>query len=257
MGAAFVRTSLSNADLEDKQNRTSSGKVAIMQPYLFPYVGYFHLIEASDVFVFYDDVNFIKQGWINRNRILVQGNPHTFTIPISNISSNAAIKDSQISINARWRRKFFGTITQAYKNSPNFDPVMELLHDVLNEDTGSISDLAIASILRVYDYLGIAKQFEKASVISPHSHGLGKEQRIAAITKGLGFTSYVNAINGKALYSKQSFKELGIQLSFVKSKNIVYKQFEDEFVPWLSIIDVLMFNGVGEVRDILTQYELE
>ncbi|PVV09150.1 MAG: hypothetical protein B6D77_10335 [gamma proteobacterium symbiont of Ctena orbiculata] len=252
-----MRSCLSNNDLEDKHKKTSSGKVAIMQPYVFPYIGYFHLIEASNVFVFYDDVNFIKQGWINRNRILVQKKSYTFTIPISDSSSNTLIKDTQICIDARWRRKFFETITQAYNKSPYYNHVIELLHRVLDDEVDSISDLAINSILHVYDYLGMSRQFRKASVISPLTQGLGKEQRIAAITNDLGYSAYVNATNGKALYSKQSFKELGIELSFINSRDVVYRQFNHEFVPWLSIIDILMFNGIDVIREILTQYELE
>jgi hypothetical protein len=252
-----VSSGLSIDESAKKQNNSSNAKVAIMQPYLFPYIGYFHLIEASEIFVFYDDVNFIKQGWINRNRILLQSKPAIFTVPVSHISSYRPINTTLTCIDKTWRRKFHETITQAYRKSPYFHHVLGLLHSVFDGESSSIADLAIKSIGQVYDYLGMTHQFKKSSAISPSSCGLDKEKRITTITKQLGYTSYVNSINGRAIYNKSNFKDLGIELYFVKSKDIHYKQFGCDFVPWLSIIDVLMFNDVSAIKDMFTRFELE
>ncbi len=232
----------------------NQGTAAIMQPYLFPYIGYFHLIEASDVFVFYDDVNYIKRGWINRNRILLEGAPSTFTVPITNASQNSLIKDTQTCIDDKWCKKFFGMVHHAYNKAPFYQDTLEILHMVLDHRNGPISDLAIISIVEVYKYLGEQFTFKKSSESSPDTRTLGRAQRLCEITQKIGYASYVNASGGKSLYNKPQFKELGIELSFVSSNDITYPQFEDDYVPWLSIIDVLMFNDREATKKLLTEF---
>lgn len=231
-----------------------------MQPYIFPYIGYFQLVNAVDTFVFYDDVNFIKQGWINRNRILVGGKDYLFTIPVGQISSYAFI--SQTAIHARnyevWKGKFLRTIEQNYRRAPFFNEACPLISGIVNEQCSSIAELASISVQRIAKYLRIPTEFKTSSVEFADSHSLARADRLIEICKRLGATEYINPIGGQDLYQKEYFYDQGIKLSFLKSAdNIQYCQFNQQnFVPWLSIIDVLMFNKEEEIRNLLLQYSL-
>lgn len=231
-------------------------KLAIMQPYLFPYIGYFHLIESTDNIVFYDDVNYIKRGWINRNKILLNNSDFLFTIPVEKVSQNKLINEVRPIITSDFTNKFFAQIEIAYKKAPNYRNVVEMLNDVLSEEYVNVADLGINSITSVYKYLDKDFKYTKSSIASPETKGMEKADRLIQISKNLGYKNYVNAIGGKELYTKEYFNENGIKLNFIKSLPIEYKQFDNEFIPWLSIIDVLMFNSVDEVKDMLNQYEL-
>jgi len=233
------------------------GYVAIMQPYLFPYVGYFHLINASSIFVFYDDVHYILGGWINRNRILDRDRAGLFTVPISKASPNKLINETSPIISEKWKRKFYRQLTQTYQKAPYFSDVYDAITSVFDRTYTDVTDLAIESILAVYKYLALPFNYTKSSVCSPDTQGIGKADRIIRITKELGYEAYVNAPGGKKLYTKEYFMSRGVTLAFVKSSPIEYKQFSDEFVPWLSIIDILMFNERGRVIEFFSAYSLE
>ena len=235
----------------------NSHHVAIMQPYLFPYIGYFHLIDASDTFVFYDDVHYIKRGWINRNRMLNSGKPLLFTVPVSKASQNNLINEQRLVLDENWKHKFLNQLTHSYRKATFFPEVSELVRKVFDQDHGSIANLTIESIKSVFRYLGKQTSFVKSSDCSPSTKGIEKADRLIQITKDLGYDAYVNAIGGKELYSKDYFAAKGVELSFVKSNNINYRQFSGEFVPWLSIIDVLMFNEKELVVEFFSEYSLE
>ena len=231
-------------------------RLAIMQPYLFPYLGYFHLVQASDLFVFYDDVNFIKGGWINRNRILSQGKDLLFSVPLCGASQNKLISEVEVLPDFKWRTKFFRQLQQSYGRAPHFEAAMHLVHEVFNEDYGCIRDLAANSITAVMDYLGFDFEHCFSSDISPNTREIGRAERLVAITKALGCEAYVNLPSGQALYSKEYFASQGVRLSFVESELSPYKQGGRPFVPGLSIIDVLMFNSKPEVGALLQDYRL-
>ena len=232
-------------------------KLAVMQPYLFPYIGYFQMIKAVDVFVFYDDVNFIKQGWINRNRILVSNKEYLFTVPLKNASSFVSINETFINLDffKKWKKTFLQTIEQNYKKAPQFEEVFLLLNEIFEKNHITISQLAVDSVVTISKYLGIEKKFLISSE-QYHNQTKPREERLIAICKAEQATQYINAIGGKELYTKESFKKEAIELSFIKSFPIDYKQFNNEFVSWLSIIDVLMFNTIEEVNQMLDKYEL-
>jgi len=232
--------------------------LSIMQPYIFPYIGYFHLIESTDQIVFYDDVSYIKQGWINRNRILSNGKPLTFTIPLSKASSFELISNTFINkdIYAIWKTKFLKTLKQSYSRAPFFEPVFTLISSVLDADYESVSDLAISSVALVYKFLDREIRYTTSSICSPSTTGLDKADRIIKITRDMGYDSYVNPVGGQELYDKSYFQDRGVQLGFVQSREIEYRQFGDEFVPWLSIIDLLMFNSKTSMEEILSAYEI-
>jgi len=231
-------------------------KIAIMQPYIFPYIGYFQMISAVDKFVFYDDVNFIKQGWINRNKILVSGRGYLFTVPLSKANSFTLIKDTLINnkLYEIWKLKFLQTLSQNYKNAPYFSKIYELIAEVLNSKHNSISDLAIDSIQNVSQYLNLKTHF----IISSESYSnrnLERQKRLFDICKQEKCSHYINAIGGQELYKKEDFIKEGIQLNFIKSLPLEYKQFKNQFIPYLSIIDVLMFNSQEEINFLLTKHE--
>lgn len=230
--------------------------IAIMQPYVFPYIGYFHLLNSSHLFVFYDDVNFVKKGWINRNRILLNGTDHLFTVPLTNASQNNSINETMLAINAEWARKFKKTLHQAYSRAPYFSPVMNLVDSLLAANHRNVSELAIASIVSVCDYLDMEFSFTRSSVCSPDTRGLDKADRLIRIARDEGFSRYANAAGGIDLYSKDYFSRHGVQLIFVESAPVEYKQFDHDFVDGLSIIDVLMFNDAGTCRNLCGRYTL-
>lgn len=232
-------------------------KVAVMQPYLFPYIGYFQMIKAVDKFVFYDDVNFIKQGWINRNRILLNNKDFMFTVPLQKANSFSLIKDTLINdkLYDGWNIKFQQTLTQNYKKAPYFEEVINIIHSILEKEHKSISDLAIESVSAISNYLQLNTEFILSSETYDNKE-LDRLERLISICKTEKATEYINAVGGQELYSKEDFKNHGIELHFIKSQPIEYTQFKNEFVPWLSIIDVLMFNSVEEINEMLDKFEL-
>ena len=229
---------------------------AIMQPYFMPYIGYFQMVYAVDAFVFYDDVNYIKQGWINRNRILINGESRFITVPLIQAGSFKMIKDTEIDYRRNELVKLLKAIELAYKKAPFFEEIFPLTAQILEKEYTNIAELAKESIVRVSDYLSITTRFYTSSTDFPESRGLDKAERLQAICKKINAEKYINAIGGQELYSKEEFFKEVIQLQFIKSLPIAYKQFGNEFVPWLSILDVLMFNSKEEVKKMLTQFEL-
>lgn len=227
-----------------------------MQPYIFPYLGYFQLIHATDTFVFYDDVNFIKRGWINRNRILVNGGNQLFTVPLKKASQNRLINEIELAIDAVWLKQFYKTIEHNYKKAPYFEQTYELIKSIFQEPHKNISELAIHSVITICDYLEMNKNFVISSEKYHETKGQEKSERLINITKACNGTEYINPKGGKALYDKTVFESAGLALKFLESKPVEYLQFKNKFVPNLSIIDVLMFNSPEEINVMLKQYEL-
>lgn len=234
-------------------------KLAIMQPYLFPYIGYFQLINSVDKFVIYDDVNFIKQGWINRNNILVQGKPYLFTLPLINQSSFSKINEVFINntLYESWRKKILRTLEQSYKKAPFYKEIYCLVDNVLDVGAQNIDISAISrkSFVDTSKYLDINTEFIYSSSVYENENLSGKK-RVIDICKKENAMHYINPIGGQELYDFDFFKEHGLELSFIKTLPIEYNQFKNEFTPWLSIIDVLMFNSIEETKLLLDKYEL-
>jgi hypothetical protein len=228
-------------------------KVAIMQPYFFPYIGYFQLINSVDKFIFYDDVNFIKNGWINRNRILLNGESHFLTVQLKDASSYKTINEVEFSEN---RSKLLKTLEQAYKKAPNFDIIIPVLSDCLTIETNSISDLAQYSVIQTCKYLGVETEFELSSKLYSDTKGMGMAERLQQICIINKSDFYVNPIGGQALYSKQDFSSRNISLYFIEPQSFEYKQFNNVFIPWLSIIDVLMFVDKEAIKKSLNKFKL-
>lgn len=231
--------------------------VAIMQPYFFPYLGYFQLVEAVDDFVFYDDVMFIKKGWINRNRILMQGKDFLFTIPLEKQSQNKTIRESHVVWGADFPSKFLAQVESAYKKAPHFPQVMPLMQSLLAQQPASMAELAGQSVELVWQYLGLSKRFHFSSALSDNQ-AEGRAERLIHLTKRLGSSQYINALNGQSLYEKDFFSAHGVSLQFINPHLSPYSQGKkDTFVPGLSIIDVLMWNAPEDVIKMLGKYSLE
>ena len=234
-------------------------RLAIMQPYVFPYLGYFQLVQAVDRFIFYDDVNFIKRGWIHRNNILVNGSAHRFTIPLDRASQSKLINEVMLHPveYLAWREKFLKTLHQSYKNAPCFAPVYALVAEVLTSAQGSIADLTINSVVSVSQYLKLKTNtdFIRASDLS-YNRSLRGPDKILALCQQQDATLYINPIGGQELYEAGPFEENNIALCFIQSQSVSYQQLAEPFVPHLSIIDILMFNTVAEVQALLPQYHL-
>lgn len=226
-----------------------------MQPYFLPYVGYFSLMKAVDRFVVYDDVAFINRGWVNRNQILVGGKAHLFTIPLREASQNKKIRQIALDESTRWREKLLRTVEQSYKKAPQFTPAYALLAQVLQTPAGTIADLALNGLRAVNEYLGLHTELVPTSTVYENDH-LKAQDRILDICRREGASRYINPVGGMELYDKATFAEAGIELFFIHSEKVEYPQFGGEFVPWLSILDVLMFNSPAQVHALLDRYAL-
>ena len=230
-------------------------KLAIMQPYIFPYIGYFQLIKAVDKFVIYDDVNFINRGWINRNRILVNGKDSLFTIPLKEASQNKLINEIEVNWDDAWKAKWLKTLEQSYKKAPFFQQVKPIIEQTLEQEKTIFSEIIVENLKLINAYLGITTEIIPSSAIYQNIE-LKAQTRILDICLQEKANHYINPIGGIELYQKEVFEEKGMQLNFIKSKPVQYPQLKNDFVPWLSILDVLMFNSVEQIQTFLDSYEL-
>ena len=227
-----------------------------MQPYLFPFIGYYQLIHAADTFVVYDDVNFIKGGWINRNRLLSNTGPLWFQAPLSKASSNKKIYETRIVQDPKWPKKLEKTIEQNYSKANFYTEIITFVRAIIQKKYETIDELAFQSLKSLCDYLEIYTGFIRTSREYNNQHLRGQD-RILDICRQEGADTYINASGGRALYSQKAFQQAGIQLYFLKSANIVYKQPSKTFWPNLSIIDVLMYCGRKYTQQLINHFELQ
>ncbi len=227
-----------------------------MQPYFFPYIGYFQLINAVDEFVIYDNIKFTKKGWINRNRILVNNAEEYMTIPLKKGSDFLHV--NQRFLSDSWvddRKKLMNKIIESYRKAPQFEEVYPLFESCLNKDDDNLFAFIYCSLKEILSYLSINTKIVVSSFLQI-DHSLKAEDKVIAICNALNASTYINPIGGIELYSKERFNSNGIELHFQKSNQIVYSQFQNEFIPWLSILDVLMFNTKIEIKEYLNEYQL-
>jgi hypothetical protein len=231
-------------------------KVGIMQPYIFPYIGYIQMINAVDKYLIYDDVQFIKGGWINRNRILINGKASMITFKIKKDNFKLNINEIFLVDNFEYENnKILKSIELAYSRAPYFSNTIDVIRDILNYKDKNLSGFVTNSILKICSFLDINTEIIISSQLKKDT-SLKAQEKVISINKILGSDTYINAIGGMELYSKDKFKEQAIDLFFIKMKEVRYKQFNDDFIGNLSIIDVLMFNSKEEVKRLLSEYEL-
>ncbi len=230
---------------------------AVMQPYFFPNISYYKLVRHVEHFVFYNDVHFIKGGWINKNNILYNGKAMSFRLPLVDASSNKLISDVSLFNKEREFALFLKKLTYSYAKAPYFNDVYALIQNVLNTPTNLIGELAQESIRQVFSYLDIPIHATSSSAEIYERSADNKTDRLISLIHHLNKTVYLNAIGGKKLYDKEYFKRQGIDLYFIVSTPNVYNQFNHDFVPDLSMIDVLMFNHPNQVISMLDRIEYE
>lgn len=232
-------------------------KIAIMQPYFLPYIGYFQLINAVDEFVVYDNIEFTKKGWINRNRILVNGQDTYITLPLKRDSDYLDVCERFLA--DTWvheSRTMLNRIAGAYRKAPNFSCVYPLVEKCILFDEYNLFRFILNSIILVNEYLQITTPIVVSSTI-PVDHEKKAQEKVLRLCKARNADEYINPIGGVTLYQKDDFQGAGVNLYFLKSKEFTYKQFEADFVPWLSIVDVMMFNSTDDIKKYLTDsYEL-
>ena len=228
-------------------------KIAIMQPYFLPYIGYFQLVSAADKFIILDDVNFINRGWINRNRLLLNNKEHMFTLPLSAASQNKKICDIGLATTASSNRKLIATIESAYRKAPQFDRVMPFLIDLILHDARRLGDFLFNSLAMTCEFLKIGTRLERASESYSQSQLSGAE-RILDICCSESAGEYLNPEGGKHLYDRARFRERGVELKFIETNHTRYQQYSAEFVADLSIIDVMMFNAEERVAEMLKDF---
>jgi hypothetical protein len=227
-------------------------KLAIMQPYLLPYIGYFQLIHATDQFIIYDDVNFIKQGWINRNKITLNNREHFFTLPLTKQSSNELIQSTMINKSAAivWLKKFKKSIEQNFKKSDYFEQGNELLSEIehaLNLHN-SIAEVNEHLIRFICNSLGINTEIITSSQISDNKHLSGKHRVIDTCLRQNAST-YINVIGGKELYHKEEFQLNNINLFFLDVR-------KDEISNFNSVLELFYTTATKEIKKDLVKYEL-
>ena len=227
-------------------------RLGIMQPYFFPYLGYWQLLANVDKYVVYDDVTYIKGGWINRNNFLINGQKNLLTMQLEKANSYTLIKDIAIKDDFV---KFLKTIEMGYKKAPFFEDIFRLLKDICQCPDKKLGQFLFNSHIKICEYLGIDTELILSSSFEKHTELKGKD-KVISICKQLGADEYINAIGGQELYDKKEFAENGIRLNFLQANLREYRQLKNEFVAGLSIIDIMMFNSKEEIKEMLNDFNL-
>ena len=231
-------------------------KLAIMQPYFMPYIGYFQLLNVVDQFVMYDNIQFSKKGWIQRNRILMNGTDYMFSLPMKKSSDYSHVCERNLAATFPTERiRILRRIESAYRKSLCFESVMPLVERCMMHEDDNLFRFIHHSVQQVCEYLGIVTPIVISSSLK-FDPCLKGQDKVLAICQELSASHYINAINGRDLYSKDTFAEKQIQLSFIESQPIAYSQYQSTFIPNLSIIDVMMFNSVSRIQEYLSSYNL-
>ena len=233
-------------------------KLAVMQPYLLPHIGYFALIDYADEWIFFDDVQYIRRGWVNRNRILKPtGDWQYITVPVQKHSRETPIKDVLVSRGGDWRKRILGQLEHYRKNAVNFEVVRDFLCEAFENDSLTISELDVHLTRKTLEYLGIPFRYR---IFSELDLQLGEVQDpgdwALEISKALGASEYVNPPGGRAIFDGERFRAANIELKYLTARPVEYRQGRREFVPGLSILDVMMFNSVETIRSMLSDFEL-
>ena len=229
-------------------------KIAIMQPYFVPYIGYFQLINAVDKFVIYDNIKYTKKGWINRNRILVDGKDEYITLPIRKDSDYLDVDQRKLADSfIDDKNKILRKLAHAYQKAPHYKTVYALMEWILEKPENNLFEFIYKSVVEICKFLDINTSFVVSSTL-PVDHELKSQDRVIAICKALKTTTYINPPGGMELYSKDTFKENDIALEFLQPAPIRYTQFKNDFIPSLSIIDVMMFNSPEEIKNLLASF---
>jgi hypothetical protein len=229
-------------------------KLAVMQPYLFPYIGYYQLAYCSDMFVFYDDVTYIKNGYINRNSVLTKNGRQLFTLPVNNASSFTLIKDLEFSNNVK---KILSSIQQAYSKSPYFSDVYPIIEKIFKSENRNVAYMASQSIIEVFKYLNTDFKYTYASLVE-YDNAQDAKNKLYQFCDIFNSNEYINTIGGKDLYHKDDFIKQGVDLGFISGCYFEYNQFNNnsKFENNLSMIDILMNENKFDVIEKLKLFKI-
>ena len=226
-----------------------------MQPYFLPYIGYFQLLNTVDKFVLYDNIQYSKKGWINRNRFLLNEKDKMLTLSLEKDSDYLEIHERKVS-KLFDKKKMLNQIFNSYKKSPYFEQVFPLATSIINFEEYNLFKYLYNSLVKISTYLEIEYSKMVFSSSININHSLKSEDKVLAICKELGASEYYNPPGGIDLYNGKTFSKNRIKLKFIQSKPVIYRQFKNEFIPMLSIIDVMMFNKPDLIKKYLNYYEL-
>ncbi len=232
-------------------------KLGIMQPYFFPYIGYFQLINAVDKFILFDVVQFIRHGWIERNRILKQNNDWLYVkVPLNKPKRETKINDLTIRTED-WKNKIIAQLQVYKKRAPYFNSVLSIISESIAYKTDSIVKLNEHIINKINGYLKIETPVFVFSEMDLKIEQVNDAGEWALnISKAINANTYINPIGGQEIFDREKFERNKIELKFLQTGGIIYNQFNESFIPHLSIIDVMMFNSAEEIRKMLTNYKL-
>lgn len=223
------------------------------QPYFLPYMGYWQLINAVDLFLIGDNYHYIKKGWVNRNRILVNGKAQYINLELEHASSNKLITElniAEIPVEMKLKK-----LAQYYGKAPYCQDAFRVMEEIYSCPDRNLADFLTNSIKVVCRYLDIQTPIVRTSDYA-NNEEFKREWRIYDLCHRIGMDTYYNPIGGMELYSFEEFRKHGIQLGFLKSGDIRYPQFKNEFVPMLSILDVMMFNSQEQIQEMLHNYTI-
>ena len=229
-----------------------SASIAVMQPYFFPYLGYFQLMRSVETFVVYDDVQFIPRGWINRNYVLAAGRQHRLTLELRGGSRNREIREIGVGGN---RLRLLKMLRQTYAKAPYAQDALAILGPLLQSTEDNLSLYLVDTLRSLAAHFQLPCAIKLSSTLAKAADLRGQE-RILNVCRALRARSYVNAPGGRTLYAREAFAEQGIQLLFAEPRLPSYRQFGGDFVSGLSIIDVMMFNPPERIREMLLECEL-
>lgn len=227
-----------------------------MQPYFFPYIGYYQMAAAVERFLIYDDVNFINRGYINRNRLLVNGKEWYFTVPLSGASQNKLIKDVTIDMTGweRWKKGFLRTVDMNYNKALNYQVGRELLEEILMLTDDRITSLAQRSVQLLLERLGRSVHFQRTSEMGLRTD-IRFEERLMHICEQERIRYYIQAQGGTVLYSSQRWQDHGLSLQFIRPTSMEYVR-NGPFMPGLSMLDAILHVPFQELDPLLDRYEL-
>ncbi len=225
-----------------------------MQPYWFPYLGYFQLLQNVDRFMLLDTMNHKPRGWVNRNRILNGHRPTWLSLTLANSSQNVLLKDLQCFEKEKGALMLLKRLQSAYEKAPYYQFAMPVLETIINDPNSHFVSTVEYMFNHICEYLAI----DTPRVLASDQNLLVRkgENRIVALCRQQQATQYINLSGGDTVYSRQDFAKKNIELMFMKMKPIRYDQFKEPFAPSLSIIDVMMFNSPRKIRDLLNRYDI-
>ena len=225
-----------------------------MQPYFVPYIGYWQLLAAVDRFVVYDNIEYTKKGWINRNRFLRNGGDAPFTLPLKKGSDFLHVRERSLADDFN-PATLLNPFREAYRKAPHFDDVFPLIETIVTAAPKNLFDYLLHSLRATAAYLEISTPIVVSSTV-PIDHSLKSGEKVLAMCGALGANRYLNTIGGRTLYAADAFAAAGVELKFIQTRPLTYPQLGQTFVPGLSILDVMMFNSPDAVRRLLGEYDL-